>query len=194
MQQAVISLYILTTMQSSNLLAELDKSAQNFPRSQLAFSAAFSASVPFRSSLITDDKASGLIPCSHSRTHIDRVSISKPVFKILEISSRTSMVSLTAFRLAEAAAPAPPPPPAMEKRKAGAGGRGPDPEMERTPLRPGRPTARPRSRRQSPAHAGQAPPPPRRPTARPRSRRPGHAHSGQATPSGAGRRRKAARI
>lgn len=53
------------------------------------FSAALSASVPLRSSLITDDKASGLIPCSQSRTQIDSVSISKPVFKILEISSST---------------------------------------------------------------------------------------------------------
>lgn len=90
-------------------------SHQEFSGRQLVFSAALSASVPLRSSLITDDKASGLIPCSQSRTQIDSVSISKPVFKILEISSSTSMVSLTAFRLAEAAAPAPLPL-AMERR------------------------------------------------------------------------------
>ena len=76
-------------VESSNFLAKLDISHQKFSGSQLVFSAAFSASVPLRSSLITDDKVSGLIPCSQSRTQIDSVSISKLVFKILEISSRT---------------------------------------------------------------------------------------------------------
>lgn len=66
-------------------------SHQEFSGRQLVFSAALSASVPLRSSLITDDKASGLIPCSQSRTQIDSVSISKPVFKILEISSSTKV-------------------------------------------------------------------------------------------------------
>lgn len=42
-----------------------------------------------RSSLITADRASGLMPCSHSLTHMDRDSMSKPVFSNLEISSRT---------------------------------------------------------------------------------------------------------
>lgn len=50
----------------------------------------FRASVALRSSLITDDNASGFIPCSQSRTQIDRVSISNPVFNILEISNRTA--------------------------------------------------------------------------------------------------------
>lgn len=67
-------------------------SHQEFSGCQLVFSAALSASVPLRSSLITDDKASGLIPCSQSRTQIDSVSISKPVFKILEISSSTKVL------------------------------------------------------------------------------------------------------
>lgn len=43
----------------------------------------------FRSSLITADRASGLMPCSHSLTHMDRDSMSKPVFSNLEISSST---------------------------------------------------------------------------------------------------------
>lgn len=85
-------------MESSNFLAKLDISHQEFSGSQLVFSAAFSASVPLRSSLITDDKASGLIPCSQSRTQIDSVSISKPVFKILEISSRTEKDIDTIFK------------------------------------------------------------------------------------------------
>lgn len=140
-------------MESSNFLAKLDISHQEFSGSQLVFSAAFSASVPLRSSLITDDKASGLIPCSQSRTQIDSVSISKPVFKILEISSRTSMVSLTAFRLAEAAAPGPLPL-AMERRGPRPGGRRPDPELERPP--PLGPAHTPRGG----ARTAQATPPP----------------------------------
>lgn len=43
----------------------------------------------FRSSLMTAERASGLIPCSHSLTHMDRDSISKPVLSNLEISSNT---------------------------------------------------------------------------------------------------------
>lgn len=57
----------------------------------------------FLSSLMTADKASGLMPCSQSLTHIDRDSMSKPVFRSLEISSSTSIVSRTAFRFALAA-------------------------------------------------------------------------------------------
>lgn len=55
----------------------------------LSNSNTFRASVALRSSLITEDNASGLMPCSQSRTQIDKVSISKPVFNILEISKRT---------------------------------------------------------------------------------------------------------
>lgn len=55
----------------------------------LSNSNTFRASVALRSSLITEDNASGLMPCSQSRTQIDKVSISKPVFNILEISNRT---------------------------------------------------------------------------------------------------------
>ena len=43
----------------------------------------------FRSSLMTADRASGLMPCSHSLTHMERDSMSKPVFSNLEISSST---------------------------------------------------------------------------------------------------------
>lgn len=57
----------------------------------------------FLSSLMTADRASGLMPCSQSLTHIDRDSMSKPVFRSLEISSSTSIVSRTAFRFALAA-------------------------------------------------------------------------------------------
>lgn len=42
-----------------------------------------------RSSLMTADKASGLMPCSHNLTHMDRDSMSNPVFSNLEISSKT---------------------------------------------------------------------------------------------------------
>lgn len=56
----------------------------------LGNSITFRASVALRSSLITEDSASGLIPCSQSRTQIDKVSISNPVFNILEISNRTA--------------------------------------------------------------------------------------------------------
>ena len=72
-------------MDSSNFLAKLDIAHRELSGSQLVFSAAFGASVPFRNSLITDDKASGLIPCSQSPPQIDSVSIPKAVFKILEI-------------------------------------------------------------------------------------------------------------
>ena len=113
----------LTTMQSSILLQSLTYLTRISSESQLViFSAAFNASAALRSSLITDDKASGLIPCSQSRTHIDRVSISNPVFKILEISSRTSMVSLTAFRFAAAA----PTPLLLAMAEANGGGGGPE--------------------------------------------------------------------
>lgn len=67
------------------------------------FSEAFSVSEALRSSLMTADKASGLMPCSHSLTHMDRDSMSKPVFSNLEISSSTSIVSRTAFKFAFAA-------------------------------------------------------------------------------------------
>lgn len=43
----------------------------------------------FRSSLITADRASGLMPCSHSLTQMDRDSMSNPVFSNLEISNST---------------------------------------------------------------------------------------------------------
>lgn len=43
----------------------------------------------FRSSLMTAERASGLMPCSQSRTQMDSDSMSKPVFSNLEISSRT---------------------------------------------------------------------------------------------------------
>lgn len=52
----------------------------------------FNESEAFRSSLITDDRASGLIPCSQRRTHIDRDSMSNPVFNSLDISRRTGNV------------------------------------------------------------------------------------------------------
>lgn len=64
------------------------------------FSGAFRDSEALRSSLITADRASGLMPCSHSLTQMDRDSMSKPVFSSLEISSSTSIVSRTAFRFA----------------------------------------------------------------------------------------------
>lgn len=48
-----------------------------------------SDSEALRSSLMTADKASGLMPCSHSRTQMDRDSMSNPVFNNREISSRT---------------------------------------------------------------------------------------------------------
>lgn len=44
------------------------------------------------SSLMTDDRASGLIPCSQRRTHIDKDSMSNPVFRSLDISRRTENV------------------------------------------------------------------------------------------------------
>lgn len=66
-------------------------------------SEAFRDSEVFLSSLMTADRASGLMPCSQSLTHIDRDSMSKPVFRSLEISSSTSIVSRTAFRFALAA-------------------------------------------------------------------------------------------
>lgn len=62
-------------------------------------SEAFSESEALRSSLMTEDRASGLMPCSHSLTQIDRDSMSRPVFNSLEISSSTSIVSRTAFML-----------------------------------------------------------------------------------------------
>jgi hypothetical protein len=49
----------------------------------------FSESEALRSSLMTEDRASGLMPCSHSLTQIDRDSMSSPVFNSLEISSST---------------------------------------------------------------------------------------------------------
>lgn len=64
------------------------------------FSEALRDSEAFRSSLITADRASGLIPCSQSLTQMDKDSMSKPVFSSLEISRRTSIVSRTAFRFA----------------------------------------------------------------------------------------------
>lgn len=67
------------------------------------FSEALRDSEAFRSSLMTADRASGLMPCSHSLTHMDRDSMSKPVFSNLEISSSTSIVSRTAFTFAFAA-------------------------------------------------------------------------------------------
>lgn len=67
------------------------------------FSEALRVSEALRSSLMTADKASGLMPCSHSLTHMDRDSMSKPVFSNLEISSSTSIVSRTAFKFALAA-------------------------------------------------------------------------------------------
>lgn len=67
------------------------------------FSEAFSVSEALRSSLMTADRASGLMPCSHSLTHMDRDSMSKPVFSNLEISRSTSIVSRTAFKFAFAA-------------------------------------------------------------------------------------------
>lgn len=54
-----------------------------------SFSSTFRDSEAFRSSLMTADRASGLMPCSHSLTQMDKDSISKPVFSSLEISSRT---------------------------------------------------------------------------------------------------------
>lgn len=68
------------------------------------------------------------------------------------------MVSLTAFRLAEAAAPVPPPL-AMERRSPSAGGRRPDPEPESPPLSP---AVAPRD----PAPAARAPPTPGTPRPR----------------------------
>lgn len=67
------------------------------------FSEALRDSEALRSSLMTEDRASGLMPCSHSLTQMDRDSMSKPVFSNLEISSRTSIVSRTALRFALAA-------------------------------------------------------------------------------------------
>lgn len=60
------------------------------------------------------------------------------------------MVSLTAFRLAAAAAA--PAPPLLAMVVAGSAEEGPDPELERPPPSPGQ------SLRASPGHAGQAPP------------------------------------
>lgn len=67
------------------------------------FSEALRVSEALRSSLMTADKASGLMPCSHSLTHMDKDSMSKPVFSNLEISSSTSIVSRTALRFVLAA-------------------------------------------------------------------------------------------
>lgn len=74
-----------------------------FQHQLVQFSDALRVSEAFRSSLMTADKASGLMPCSHSLTHMERDSMSKPVFSNLEISSSTSIVSRTAFRFAFAA-------------------------------------------------------------------------------------------
>lgn len=49
----------------------------------------FNESEALLSSLMTDDRASGLIPCSQRRTHIDKDSMSNPVFRSLDISRRT---------------------------------------------------------------------------------------------------------
>lgn len=70
---------------------------ENPPKGFLNSSITFRASVALRSSLITEDNASGFIPCSQSRTQIDNVSISKPVFNILEISKRTATEKMKAL-------------------------------------------------------------------------------------------------
>lgn len=65
-------------------------------RQLLLASPPFTVAVSLLNSCITRARASGLIPDSHSLTHVARVSASKPVFNKRDISMRVSIVSRAA--------------------------------------------------------------------------------------------------